>query len=214
MHGNKKFVETWDIVKIGKAEKDISGIENIQRGLMFEKDGVTFFETKSKSTTSSCGFFLHPSNGCFGASPDALGPNGILIEIKTRAKNSDGPLKNLDLCPHYFVQCQLQMACTDAHSCILVSYHPESKSGNFFLIHRDNILIDIFMEVCNSIYENSFIDGWHHNESKVFRTLGKKLSLRILDFDALKPLRIHVNKATKEVLKVKFVDEIEFQLVK
>ena len=158
-----------------KKECDISGIENIKRGLMFEKDGIKYFETKSKSTTQICGFFYHPSNDRYGSSPDAIGPNGILVEIKTRAKNAIGPIQILDSCPHYYVRCQLQMACTDAHSCVLVSYHPETKSGNFFLVQRSNIIIDILMDVCNAILDKTVIDTWVYNvfsasRAPVFRT--------------------------------------------
>ena len=77
-------------------------------------------------------FFQHPCSSRYGASLDALGPGGLLVEIKTRAVNADGPLKSLASFPNYFVQCQLQMVCTDAHSCILLSYHPESKTRKFF----------------------------------------------------------------------------------
>ena len=75
------------------------------------------------------------------------------------------------LCPHDFVQCHF-LACTDAHSYISVSYYPENKTGNFFLLHRDNILIDIFMEVCNSTYEN-LLKGWVTNQKVIFYTLIK-----------------------------------------
>ena len=165
MHGNKKFTDTWEIVETGKKESDISGIKNIKRGLMFEKDGIKYFERESKSITQTCVFFYYPCNNRYGSSPGAIGKNGILVEIKTRAKNSIGPLQNLNSCPHYYVQCQLQMACTDAHSCVLVSYHPETKFGNFFLVQRNNIIIDILIDVCNAILDKTVIDTWVYNET-------------------------------------------------
>ena len=62
LHGNKKFDDAWDIVKTGRKENDISGIENMKRGLMFKEDGIKYFEKESKSITKTCGFFFHPSN--------------------------------------------------------------------------------------------------------------------------------------------------------
>ena len=212
MHGNKKFTDTWEIVETGKKENDISGIENIKRGLMFEKDGIKYFERESKSTTQTCGFFYYPCNNRYGSSPDAIGANGILVEIKTRAKNSIGPLQNLNSCPHYYVQCQLQMACTDAHSCVLVSYHPETKFGNFFLVQRNNIIIDILIDVCNAILDKTVIDTWVYNDTNEYRNLGKKISGRSLDFETLKPLRVHINKQMKKIAKITFIDKIDFQL--
>ena len=58
---------------------------------------------ESKAIIERCGFFTHPSDNQYGASPDALGPAGILLEIKTRAINSYGPLISLNKCPHYFI---------------------------------------------------------------------------------------------------------------
>ena len=70
----------------------------------------------------------------YDSSPYALGPLGILLEVKTRAARSLSPLQSLDTVPQYFVQCQLQMLCTDAEFCILQSYHPESKTSIFFIV--------------------------------------------------------------------------------
>ena len=125
----------------------MSYINNIRRGLLHEDDGVKYFESASESFAEKVGFFIHPKNTNFGASPDALCASGILLEVKTRAANCDGPLETLKDFPNYFVQCQLQMACTNAHSCILLSYHPETESGNFFLVTKDSNLMNIIIEV-------------------------------------------------------------------
>ena len=155
----------WDIVKNGTHEPDLSGIENIRRGHLFEKDGIDFFEKMSKSSTKRCGFFLHPNSYRYGASPDALGPAGVIVEIKTRAANTPAPLPSLAKFPNYYVQCQLQMVCTNAHSCIVVSYHPESKSGNCFLIKCDNLIMSMIKEVCDVIMDNKIFLEWHFNET-------------------------------------------------
>lgn len=132
----------------------------------------------SKSTTEKCGFYTHPSKKSFGSSPDALGPDGILVEIKTHAKLKDEskqkPLENLNFCPEYYVQCQLQMACTDAHTCILVSYNPESDTGNCFAILRNQKLIDIILDVCESILFNRPILDWFEEDE--LKDIGESLT--------------------------------------
>ena len=42
--------------------------------------------------------FLHPGSKWYRANPDTLGPVGLLLEIKTRAVNSSGPLESLKEC--------------------------------------------------------------------------------------------------------------------
>ena len=58
----------------------------------------------------------------YGSSPDAVGPLGILLEVKSRAEVSLSPLESLDTVPQYFMQCQLQMLCTDVEFSVLQSY--------------------------------------------------------------------------------------------
>ena len=58
-------------------------------------------------------------------------------------------------------------------SCVLVSYHPETKFGNFFLVQRNNIIIDILIDVCNDILDKIVIDTWVYNETNEYRKLAK-----------------------------------------
>ena len=53
------------------------------------------------SHATPCGFFNHPDDSSYGASPDGLVAPGILLEIKTRAANSDRPLLNIAKNPGY-----------------------------------------------------------------------------------------------------------------
>ena len=65
----------------------------------------------------------------YGSSPDTLGTLGIL---------SDGglsPIESSDTFPQYFVQCQLQMLCSDAEFCIMQSYHTETKTSILLLLN-------------------------------------------------------------------------------
>lgn len=211
-NGSKKFDDYWRIVKTGVEDKNLlSNIENICRGQQYEKEALAYFEKVSKCTASECGFFLHPGNSRFGASPDALGPAGLLLEIKTRACNSIAPLQNLKDFANYYIQCQLQLDCTNAHSCILLSYHPETKTGNFFLIKKNHYLLNIIMDTCNKILSNSVITEWPYTETTVLQNLGEKIGFKKLDFSTLKPLRQFI-KGYCDVPALEFTDEIEFSV--
>ena len=118
-------------MKNGTVEPDLSHIKNITRGHKFEGAAIKHFECVSQAKIEKCGYFSHPIDKNYGSSPDALGPSGILLEVKMRAANSKGPIDSLENFPQYFMQCQLQMACTDAEFCILQSYHPETESSKY-----------------------------------------------------------------------------------
>ena len=110
------------------------------------------------------------------------------------------------------MQCQLQMECTNAHSCILVSYHPETNSGNCFLIKRDHQLMDIVIEVCDTIYNDHFLGSWNYTETKELKNLGEKLARKKLSFEDLKPLRSYIKKCTKRAVVIEFIDEVHVDI--
>ena len=51
-----------------------------------------FFQTGA--IVSNCGFFKHPLDPNYGASPDGLG-EAFSVEVKTRAENSEAPLEKV-----------------------------------------------------------------------------------------------------------------------
>ena len=87
------------------------------------------FESVTGCTTSTCGYFSHPSDSTYGASPDAICPGPILLEIKTRAENSTSPLINLK--GEHLLQIHLQMVCTGFSYVIIESFHPETETAIF-----------------------------------------------------------------------------------
>ena len=191
----------------------MSKIKNIMRGRTFEKEAIKFFEKTSKSSTTECGFYNHPSEKLFGSSPDALGPEGVIVEIKTRAENSEGPIESLKKFPAYFIQCQLQMSCTDAHTCILLSYHPETKTGRFFAIQRNEELTNMIIDICESIYKcEPFICEYGCDNTDIKDICLKLNKYRtVLDCTRLKPLRSYIMNLVKNIPTVNFVDEVDVQ---
>ena len=85
-YGREKLIKCLGVVRDDDPEKDLSGIQNIQRGIFYENEGVQYFERQSGSTAGQVGFFIHPNVPNFGASPDAVCASGILLEVKTRGK--------------------------------------------------------------------------------------------------------------------------------
>ena len=175
-------------------------------GPRFESEALDHFIKESKATVKRCGLFKDPTDSRFGASPDALGPAGILAEVKTRAAQSTSPLTSINGSPHYFVQCQLQMKCTGAQFTILQSYHPESKSSHYFLIERDNLLISVVKEVAVHLLEKEPVHTWDHNEKKVLQNSGSQLMNKVPNFENLKLLRLYIKSLVRKVKQTKFVD--------
>lgn len=60
------------------------------------------------------------------------------------------------------------MLCADAEFCILISYHPESESGIFFLIEINNPLINFLLDICDNILSDSKCLEWNYYENKEF----------------------------------------------
>ena len=146
----------------------------------------------------------------YGSSPNALGPLGILLEVKTGAEASLSPLQSLDTVPQYFVQCQLQMLCTDAEFCILQSYHPETKASIFFIVKRNNTLTTIIKQLIDSILDNNHILDWAHTEVSELHGFAKEILGKVPTFEFLRPVRIYIKKYAKLIPQIKFVDKFDF----
>ena len=57
----------------------------------------------SNAKIEKCGYFCYSLDNKYGCSPDGLGPAGILLEVKTRAARSTGPITSLDNFPQYYI---------------------------------------------------------------------------------------------------------------
>ena len=204
-YGKEKFIACMDIIREGQIENDISWIRNIERGRKFETIAIEKMMQESKTTIKSCGFFIDSGNERYGASPDGLGPAAILLEVKTRAENSDGPLIALKSYPQYFVQCQLQMKCTNAMFVILQSYHPETGRSHYFLIKRNHVLLSVIQDVVDAMICNNKILVWPHQEQKEYRLLGEKLIGVIPNFESIRTLRTLIKTLCRDIPRVNFI---------
>ena len=90
-----KFNSYWFCVRNKVSEKSMfpTQFRNFERGHKFEGAALKHFESVTGCTTSTCGYFSHPSDSNYGASPDAVCPGPILLEIKTGAENCTSPFQ-------------------------------------------------------------------------------------------------------------------------
>ena len=206
LHGHDKFDRYWQLIHFGLDEKCLfpSQFKNFERGHRFESEAISYFENASGCKTERCGFYKLTEDPHYGSSPDALCPGPILLEVKTRAENCSGPLDNLVGKGHYVLQPNLQMMCTGAKYCILESYHPESKSANFFLLKKDNLLYSVAKDLTDSILSNTPICDWPHHEDKTMSKLAEKVLGSVPTFEDIRGLRTYINRIAKTVPRVEF----------
>jgi len=151
---------------------------------------------------TSCGFFKHPHDIRYGASPDGI-TDTFAVEVKTRAENSDSPLQRIT--GAHLVQAHLQMICTGGNITFLQSYLPEKDISNIFFISRNDLLMNVIKDVCDNILDNDIFIEWHYDEHPLLCKLGKKLLGGFATFEKLQPLRSWINLLAKEVKQVIFV---------
>ena len=147
-----------DTVKNGTAAPDISYLNKVRSNVW-----------------KRCSYFCYTLDNKYVCNPDGLGPAGISLEVKTRAAGSTGPITSSENFPQYYIQCQLQMLCTEADFCILQSYHPETNSSNCFLVQQSYTLIQVIKEVIDSVYNNNKMLEWNHIEIKELRNFGENV---------------------------------------
>ena len=99
--GVKEFDNAWFAIKNNIDETVMNPkrakLPNFIRGKKEEKNAITRFCTDSKSVVIQCGYFKHPSDKRFGASPDGIscGQPVFLVEIKTHSLPNKKQLEKL-----------------------------------------------------------------------------------------------------------------------
>ena len=143
---------------------------------------------------TSSGFFFHPSDQRYGASPDGIGQS-FLLEVKTRAINSSAPLESVTG-PH-IIQSNFQMACTGGKVTFLESYLPEHNIANAFLVKHDNLVFDVCKAMTDHIFEKKIVTCWPHEERNLLKKLGEQVLGKVPTFESLRPLRSWINAMAK-----------------
>ncbi|KAJ7348772.1 hypothetical protein OS493_039131 [Desmophyllum pertusum] len=100
--GIKEFDNAWFAIK-NKIDESVlnpkrAKLPNFIRGKHEETNAIQQFCSDSKSVVIQCGYFKHPSDERFGASPGgiSIGQDSFLVEIKTRSlpnKKTTGEVK-------------------------------------------------------------------------------------------------------------------------
>ena len=101
-NGVKEFDNGWFAIKNRIDEHVLnprrSKLPNFIRGKQQEQNAIQQFQNDSKMGVSQCGYFKHPSDSRFGASPDGVstGRQQFLVEIKTRSLPNNTQLEKLN----------------------------------------------------------------------------------------------------------------------
>lgn len=129
----------------------------MQRGVDVEPIARSAYEADKSIFVVECGFYVHPSESGFGASPDGLVGNDGLLEIKcpNTATHLDF-LKTGKPKRQYILQMHGQMLCTGRDWCDFVSYDDRLKGLEYrcVRIERDEELSnEIISEVSKFLNE-------------------------------------------------------------
>jgi len=156
---------------------------------------------------NECGIFIRNE---LGASPDGLPEEEAdwLLEIKTRSSNCTGPLQMLE--KYMLIQVLIQLYCTNRTRCILMSYHPETKTAHYFSILYDSDLVSIIVTCLKSISSKCKLtegDRWDCSQ-KAYDGLWNSNVDKVPDFSTLKGLRRIVTEKVKVLAPIKSVVQL------
>lgn len=104
------------------AYRQIVGLEEpsvnwlMEHGREFEPVAVSIYEEKHGVTCEKTGLWIHPDHLWLAASPDRLVGNNGLLEVKCGKTPYDEPPD------HWYIQCQVQLACTGRQWCDVIHY--------------------------------------------------------------------------------------------
>ena len=103
----------------------------------------------------------------------------------------------------------ISYTCTDSDFCILMSYHPESKTAKYFLIRQNNLVWSAIKILADSILSKTPISEWQLKEDKTLANIETNVIHRVPDFASMKPLRSYINKVVALVPNIIFTSLAE-----
>ena len=142
----------------------------------------------SGRTVTECGIFVRND---LGASPDGIPDEETdwLLEIKTRSINCSGPLQLIE--KYMYVQMLLQLYCSKRSWGILMSFHPETQTANYFYVPYDHDLASIIVSCLKAMSSKCALteaDRWDCSQ-KAYDGLWSANFNKVPDFISLKGLR-------------------------
>ena len=131
-----------------------------------------------------------------------------MLEIKTRAARSSGPLLQIE--KYMFVQVQLNLFCMGRTKGVLMSYHPESSLSSYFLITVDSHLIASLITILKSVRDGKELedeDRWEALTDSWDQLWMANIGL-VPDFKSLNGLRRILTEKTKGVQRTSDIDRV------
>lgn len=139
------------------------GNEATRHGTLHEPIALESFVERNRVNAVHVGLLMHRQHRWLGASPDAMCFDGSLVEIKvpkSRSFKVGDPVP-----PHYWIQCQIQMAVCEADRCHYYEYRVPSQSKrarikepriNQQLVKRDREWFDAALPLLQAFAETMY----------------------------------------------------------
>lgn len=107
------------------------------------------------------------------------------------------PMQHLE--KYHYVQCQVQMHCSGRGNTILMSYHPETLTQNYFLLKHNSEFITVLLTCLTSMFEKLPLQDCHRWDSSCqqLKSLWEKNVSGIPNFKSLQPLRFWIGQLIK-----------------
>lgn len=113
------------------AEREFQGNVATEYGTFHEDGARLEYEMDTGNKVQECGFFIHPEHDWLGASPDGLVGEEGLVEIKCPYSQREACIPEFKTAieqPHYWVQMQIEMACSGRKWVDFYQWAPKGSS--------------------------------------------------------------------------------------
>lgn len=185
------------------AEREFTSNQATEWGTFHESGIMAEYAMETGNTPVECGFFVHPEHDWLGASPDGLIGDDTTLEIKApygqRDKNPP-EFKSAIEQPHYWVQMQVQMACTGCDLCHFYQWAPHGTRLEVVRIDRAWLAENI--PLLKAFHERylSELDNPAHLEPLRVRIDTPETELILSEIDRLRALKRGSDAQEKELL--------------
>lgn len=185
------------------ADPDFTGNAATEWGTFHEAGIMAEYAMETGNAPTECGFFVHPEHGWLGASPDGLIGDDALLEIKApygqRDKNPPEFKSALDQ-PHYWVQMQVQLACTGRDLCHFYQWSPHGTRLEVVRIDRPWLAENI--PLLKAFHERylSELDNPAHLEDRRIQVNTSEAAAILAEIDRVRLVQSESKAAEQELL--------------